>query len=419
MLFMRVLRKLISSSTARQSAIFYVGNFVINLGNYAFHFLLLKLITPPEYGEFASYLSLLYLLTIPSSAISIMVTKQVADYVSRGENEKLNSLFGYLVRKSFVFSVIIFGGLLLVNPLLGSMFRVERGAIYILAISIFPTIVSSIVNAYILGQQKLKTYITVGIVGMVVKLITAYVLIIMGYRVMGAVMSIFVAMIVAMIGAMVVIRETIWPMITIQTKFGLRSLGSYAFVYSSASLSLITVDVLLVRYYFSSLESGIYASVMTLAKTIYFGTLPLTLLVIPIISRRSNLKLSTVKIFIGIVLVLAGIGGTGVVMFGLFPELLIKILAGTAYLEGQNLLVPAGIGMLLYSLNLVVINYFMAISRPRIILGLLGGAIWQPLMIVVFHSSILSVVYVNVIIQSILLIGNSGYGVWLMRRREI
>jgi len=415
---MRLLKRLFYSSTARQSVIFYVGNFVINLGNYAFHFLLLKLISPSEYGEFASYLSLLYLLTIPSSAISIMVTKQVADYVSQGQNDKLNSMFGYLVGKSWMFSLVLFGLLLLGNPLLVLMFDVERGAIYILAISIFPTIVSSIVNAYILGQQRFKTYIVVGIVGMMVKLITAYLLIILGYRVMGAVLSIFVAMIVAMIGAIVVIKSTVWPAISSKTKFRLRSLASYAFVYSSASLALITVDVLLVRYFFSPLDSGLYASIMTLSKTIYFGTLPLTLLVIPIISRRANLGLSTGKIFGGIWLVVAGIGGMGILMFGMFPTLLIRILAGEAYLAGQSLLVPAGITMLLFSLNVMVVNYFMALSLHRIIWGLLLGAILQPIVIGFFHGSILGVVYINMMIQVGLILGNGSWGWWLMKRTK-
>ena len=75
---MKQITKHLTTPTAKNSSLFYFGSLFINFGRYLFHLLLLRFLSPSSYGEFLSYVSLLYLLTIPSGVIQTLVSRDVS-----------------------------------------------------------------------------------------------------------------------------------------------------------------------------------------------------------------------------------------------------------------------------------------------------------------------------------------------------
>ena len=93
---MKRIFRAISTPTARSTAFFYFGSFGLNVFRYFFHLILLRFLAPAEYGEFLSYLSLTYLLGIPTGTIATVITKYVAEFKGKGDKTSINLFFHYL-----------------------------------------------------------------------------------------------------------------------------------------------------------------------------------------------------------------------------------------------------------------------------------------------------------------------------------
>ena len=89
--------KAISTPTAKTSAIFYIGNFTNSIFRYLFHLVLLRFLAPAEYGEFLSYLSLIYLLSIPMTTIATVITKYVSEFKGKEDKVSINLFFHHIL----------------------------------------------------------------------------------------------------------------------------------------------------------------------------------------------------------------------------------------------------------------------------------------------------------------------------------
>ncbi len=408
--------KALSTPTARSSAFYYFGNFAVSGGRYLFHLLLLRLLLPSEYGEFLTYLSLLYLLGIPNATVNSVVVKFVAEFRGKKDHRSVNELFYYLIEKLTPFSLFL--GLLLIffSKNLSTVFKAHSLAFVVLGFSLFIGIISTVIRSYLLAFQRLTAQIVTGFVEITFTLILAFVFIRLGLSATGAVLAQIIAGVIAVLIIFILIRhEVLPPVLQTKKRFPLSIFTGYSLIYAIGSLSLISTDVLVIRYFFSEHLSGIYSSLSVLGRTIYFGLGPLIGLVLPIASHRQSATGSSRSVFIklgGAVLVL-GLAATAV--FSLFPKLIVSVVSGANYLEAASYLPVFAFSMLLFSVNLFIINYFMAIGMAKINLYLLFATIAQPALIFLFHTSLNQVVWLNLFLEVALFLPL----VWQVRRQRI
>ncbi len=397
--------KIFSTPAARSSAIFYFGSFLNNFGKYLFHLILLRLLLPAEYGEFLAYLSLLYLLSIPNGTIANLVIKHVSEYQGKGETAKINQLFYHLLKKLYPITVTIALALVIFSGTLANILKAYQGAFIILGLFTLISLISTITGSYLIAFQRFISQVLVGSVETVLMIFLALVFIKLQFSATGAVAALLLAVTVGTLLLLYLIRDSIFPRGKDKTvKFSLRTFGGYSFIYAIGSLSLISTDVLLVRYFFSEQLSGIYSSLSILGRMIYFGLGPLITLILPIASHRyAAAKTSkSVLLKLGGVIVLFGLIAASV--FSLFPSLVVTILSGPNYIEAAKYLPVFAFSMLFFSLNLFLVSYFMAIGKPKVNLYLLAITIVQPLVILAFHQSLSQIVWSNLLLETSLLI---------------
>lgn len=394
---------LLSTPTARSSAFYYFGNFTIGIGRYFFHLLLLRLLLPSEYGEFLAYLSLLYILGIPNTAVSNLVVKFVAEFKGKHDHHSINRLFYYLVKKLAPISLAL-GGLMVffANPL-SSIFKAHPTAFVILGLSLFIGLLSTIIRSYLLAFQRFVAHILIGFLDISVTLIFAYIFIKIGLSATGAVLAQILSGVISLSVCLYLIRREILP-ISAKTnrKFNLSSFTGYSLMFAIGSLSLISSDVLLVRYYFSEHLSGIYSSLSVIGRIIYFGLGPLIGLVLPIASHRHAATGSSKGVFLKLGSVIITFGLLATLLFAIFPSLIMRTLSGANYLEGAALLPFFALSMLFFSFSMFILSYLMAIGKPKFNLYLLAATISQPLIVFLFHQSLNQVVGSNLILEFVL-----------------
>jgi O-antigen/teichoic acid export membrane protein len=402
---MNRLVKTLTSKNARTTAIYYVGNFVLNIGRYCFHLILLRFLSPGEYGEFLSYLSLTYLLGIPMGTISNVVVKYVSDFNGKGDNRSINHFFYFLLKKV---SPITFGlGLLLIifSNQLSIIFKAHSIAFIVLGVSMFISLFQAIIGSYIAAFQKFIFQTVIGYLSVFLTIVFSIIFINLHFGATGAVLGQLVAGIVTTIIIFLKIKSSIVPEQPGKENFkiNLSSFTGYSLIYSLGTMSLISTDILLVRFLFDATTSGIYSSLSILGRMIFFGLSPLTGLALPIATHRYVSTGSARSIFIklGSVLLLFGLIGAGI--FTLFPNLIISLLSGSNYLSAAPLLPVFAFAMVFFALSQFTISYLMATGRPQANILLLIATILQPVMYLIFRNSFTEVVWSNLFIQLALL----------------
>ncbi|EKD53000.1 MAG: polysaccharide biosynthesis protein [uncultured bacterium] len=394
---MKRIFRAISTPTARSSAVFYFGSFGLSIFRYLFHLILLRLLAPAAYGEFLSYLSLIYLLGIPTGTIATVIIKYVAEFKGKDDKVSINLFFHYLLRTVTPIAVFLGIALIFLSGPLSFIFKANSLAFIVLGISVFISLYQTIIGSYLVAYQKFVFQTIVGFAGVLVTIVLSIFFIRLGFGATGAVIGQLLGSVATSVIIFLNVRPSVYPKIVIKKSphFSLGGLMGYSFIYALGTMSLISTDILMVRALFDPHLSGIYSALSILGRMILFGLTPLVALVLPIAAHRHAASGSARSILMKLGAVVLLFGATGAGIFSLFPTLIIRVLSGSAYLEAAPFLSIFAFTMVFFALSQFILSYLMAIGRPRANIFLLVATIAQPILFYVFRGSFPLVIWSN------------------------
>lgn len=385
------------------SLIMIVGSNAINFINYIYHLIIGRMLGPSFYGELASLISLMGLMGIIPASLSLVIIK----YVSSAKNEQeANILISWLKTKVFQTSIIFFVVVLIASPVVASFLHINKlNYLFFIAISfLFST--QSLLNRSILqGLLKFKEMILSVLLENGAKLLISISLVYLGFRVGGAVLAFAIA---AILGWLV---TNYYLKIRLKnhqkSPLNIRSMLTFSIpvlVQSFAVTSLYSSDVILVRHFFSSHEAGIYASLSTMGKIIFFGAGPIASVMFPLISQRKAREQSYKKIFMLSFFGTIALAFLVLTIYWLFPDLAIQVLYGSSFLEAKDLLLWFGVFIALFTLSSLLISYCLSLGKTSVVLFPAIAAVVQIIAICFFHQTILMVISISVIVSALLLL---------------
>ena len=408
-----MLKKISELNTAqfRVSFFYYVGNFVLNFFRYLFHLVLLRFLAPAEYGEFLSYLSLMYLLSVPSGTISTLVTKFIASYKGSGDSKSINVFFEYLVKKTAPVGVVV--GLILIsfsNPL-ATLFKAHPLAFVVLGVSAFVTLFQTITASFLAGFQRFVAQTILGFVNTLLTITFSIAFIKFGLGATGAVLGQIISGILITIVTLYLIKDSIFPFVktTKKPNLSLKKFTIYSFIFSLGTMSLISTDILIFRILFDTHASGMYSSLSILGRMILFGLTPVISLVLPMVSLRHSQNNHSESIFIKLGLSLLGLGLFGSMVFSFFSKSIVSILSGNQYLSISHLLPVFAFSMVFFALSQFILSYLMATGREKSNIILLAITLIQPVVLYLYGRSLDSFVWLNMLIHVVLLFAVAYY----------
>jgi O-antigen/teichoic acid export membrane protein len=408
--------RLRGSEFMRHNAIYFAAAIVVGGLNYLYYPILGRLLEPTAFGEVQTLVSLFlqataYLTVMGLVTIHIVANRRssaAANYTV-GELEKLSTLFGLVV----LAGTIVFGGVL------RAYFQFSSGVPFVLlAVAVVITVPYLIRSAYVNGKKLFGLNAWSSIAAAAGKLVLSAAFVAAGFGVGGAMGGIIVAQVVALGLAAYFAhkhgfrdhagRQIIgWP--------DFRALApelKYAALVLVGSLSitiLYSVDIVIVKHYFDPHVAGLYASVATVARIIFFLTVPISQVLMP------NVKLDAQPSANARILLKSGVllGGITLGILGLFwiaPEFIVGLLMGDTYREYASLLPKLGLAIgIISALNLVT-TYYMALRTYAVgVLAVAGVAITYLLMSS-NHQSLAAVV--NSMLLGTL-ITTALYGSWI------
>lgn len=389
------MRKIISHPLFSGSALMVGGSMFINVINYFYHLIFGRLLGPVDYGVLASLFSILYIIGIVPTSTSVAIVK----FISSCRNDDEISLVYKSLNKLILLIALIFVGIMLISSSFIANFLHIDNVFSVVLISpiLFFSLITLINQATSQGILKFMGFILPAFVSSIGKLLFGVLFIILGFSVSGAMGGILLGAIFSYLISISPVREIADRNIK-RIKYDFKPFLKYSFpvlIQALAFTSIFTIDVILVKHYFSPFEAGIYAALSTLGKIIFFASAPIASAMFPIVVKKKVQNEKYVRIFIISFIVTAGVGVLITLVYWIFPELIINILYGNAYLLAKSELVFMGIFVLFYSLSNFLVNFLLSISKTTAVIFPLLAAIIQPILIYLYHRNISEIIRVS------------------------
>lgn len=391
------------------------GSFYVFIGTTASSFLAFILnvyfareLTYAEYGVLASLSSLIALLTIPSSSLSAIVVRYATVYFANNEISKASKFYKKTFLNLILLSIFINVVTLLFFPFLSSFLKIESIVLVLISsLSVTAFYFATLNMAFIQSLLKFRLLGILYLIAGVGKLASGIILVMLGFNVYGAIFATLVFSLIDFIfGFYPITRIIKTPSENIN--IGTKTFISYAAPTAIAIFSLssfISIDVILVKHYFSAVDAGLYGGLSLVGKVIFYFTGPIALAMFPLIVKKHSSGEKYHGLFL-LSLSLVIVSSLIITLFYfIFPEFVLNMfLGGKDYLKMANYLGLFGIFLTIYSINNVFINFFLSIKKTSVFIVVLVFALLQIILIYLFHRSFMDIINISIFISILLMI---------------
>ena len=316
-----------------------------NVANYFFQFYMARNLSTEDYGILNSLMSLMMILTVPTGVILMVLAKYSSHFKALKDMAQVRALFLNSLKKVLLYSSLGLVLYLLFSRYLGSFLKVPSLLpIIILGFIIFFSLLLPVNLGILQGLQKFWSFgIGCGLGG-AFRLMFGIFLVALGLRVNGALAAIALSSFVLTIFTFIPLRLLFSPKLAPAAynppkhnpgiKENNNALIAYSLPVMLALFSfmvLVSLDLILVKHYFSAEEAGIYSSAAVLGRALFFLPTAIVMALFPMVSEQHTLKQDTYQLLkkgLGLTLLLSGVGAL-VYLFA--PGLAISILFGAKF----------------------------------------------------------------------------------------
>lgn len=328
--------------------------------NYLFNIYISRNFIPNDFGIFSSIMGVILLLQIPSTAI------QTGVMLAIGKNKSgNNSAFMYkMYIKAIFFGLLIATLFIALSPIISNIINIPQHLFVPLSVVLFLMILSPIGKGYLLGSDRIYQSNIVNFVETVLKFLIGFLAI-----------STFKSSL-----ELVTLASGIPLLVTILLSFRylrmkpvkqtspmlIASDVIYLFILLTLINIPITVDLMLVN----PIIRPEYAALTLVGKIVLYSTVLLSSFTMSKLSTTQDMK-RKFNIFMITTLVSLLIGLTITTILAIYPEKILEIMFSGSYLEMSSYLWIYGLGMVIYSTALLLLNYIISMSRNKVVITIL------------------------------------------------
>lgn len=399
------IKKAATHPLAKGSVIVFAGSMAANIGSYLYHLVVGRILGPVQYGELAALLSLSYIFNVITVVLQTVVAKFVAEKTAVGKTGEIRSLVVGLTRLLGIGTIISIGILYIVAPSISGFLHIENHMVVMFLFAGIAFSFLGIVYASVLqGKQRFVEGMIVLNMNALLRLLAGFLA--ASFGVLAVLMSNTVAVCLATLVTLWMIRDIFY------TKHSVDQVRVYplfrASIWTFLSILGISVlnsqDVVVVKHFLPSLESGWYAALSTMGKIIFFASYSIAYVLLPIVSSRSAKGAKSTDLIYVSLGIVSFISIAITAAFFALPELSLQILYGKTYVGAATYLGLFGIFSSLYTLAYTIVTALLGLGKTSVWWILIGVALLQDVLLSNFHTGISSVISVNISVSATLVI---------------
>lgn len=402
----------------RNSIVLFGGTMIVNVLNYVFHLVLGRMATPEEYGEIESLISLLVIVSVPAAALGLIATKYGAITKKNKNGANARSIFVYLSRKVFILAILFFLVALFVTPLVKDFLNLP---------SVFPIVflwfvmglsfLGSVAVGFLNGWQQFGSVNYSGISATLVKIVFCIGFLWIGYGVSGVMGGLVVSGIISYGVSYWFLKK-----VFLQTEssesipIDFSSFRYYLIPFFLGTLAVTilgNVDLIFAKHALDPVSAGEYGALSVTAKTIFFATGVLTTVLFSMTAGKDRLAEASQKTFLLAFCATFGVVILSILLFFLFPEIILSILFGNKYVHMSEYLGWFAIIAGLYSVVNLLLQYFLSIEKMKVIPLFLFFSSLEVVILFLFGDSLYAIISITIFTQ--LIVGVVGV-IYFMRK---
>lgn len=391
--------RIVTHPLAKGSAIVLIGSSLANVGAYAYHLVVGRMLGPVSYGELASLFSFSYILNVPSTVLQTVLTRYISEFHATNELGKAKHLSLTVLRWLGLALVI---GTVVIIPFVG-MFAdflhikqpVSVFYMYLTSALLLLTVVQS---ALMQGSQLFVSAMVFLNITMVLRLIGGAV----GAS-FGVTETVLAGVVTGGIGFIVyfIPLGSIYRAKSLASGIHKKEFVSYSmpsFISLLGITSLYSTDIMLAKHFLPPLEAGYYAALSVMGKIVYFASSSVSYVLFPVIAARTKQKSDSQQL-VYLALFAVAIVSLGITAgYFIFPKFALQLLFGPSYFPAAGYVGWMGIFLSLYSLSYVLIMTLLGKGNTIVWRFVAFAAIGQIIAIILFHQDMFGIIAANIFV---------------------
>lgn len=356
------IKQLANHHLVKGSFIVLIGNSIVSFLNYLYHLIAGRLLLPDQYGLLESLIALTYFILVFTQAFSFSVINLIA----RAKKSLIFSLVKQLENRALKLSFIFWLLFLILFPFLKEFLHLPNFLIFLLfSLQVFFCFLPAVYLSTLQARLKFFSFSLVGISQSLSKDIFAFVLIFIGWQVKGALGGLIISGLIGLLIGQKLVKKY-WKRKSEKQNTKLTNhFWRYSFLSLVTNLALTSIystDILLVRHYFSSYQSGIYSAVSVLGKMIFFAATSILLVAFPLFVKYKDDYKKLSQTFGLCFLFLLIICLVGLFVFKLWPGAIVKLLYGQGYAEAISFLPYFAVFISLFAVLTLLVQFLLALE---------------------------------------------------------
>ncbi len=355
--------------TAKSIGVMFIATSAVNLINFFYHIIMGRLLGPSEYGVLTSIISFLFISSAIMGTVQTTSAKYASIYMAQDSIVKIRSFFYSITKRLLVFSIVIFIIIIIFLSKITSFLKIDSAyPIIFLGIMIIEGSLISVGTGTLQGIKKFKSLGIISVLGVLLKLILGIILVYFGLKANGAIFGFMLATLLSYLFIFIPLRDILGKKVDrdIDNKVNIREFYKSIFfiLISTILFSLLSyTDIILVKHFFSSSDTGFYSAAAQIGRIILFFPAAVSVVVFPRLSEKYTKKENINVTFIKGSAIIALISVVFLIVYYFFPEFLMNLIYGSKYLAASDLIFKYGIFMTFISLITLQIFYFISIGK--------------------------------------------------------
>ncbi len=342
---------------------------LFNALNFIFQFSMARLLSVVEYGVLATLFSFIYIMSIFTESIQMVIVKYAAAEKNDG---KVKNLLRKSLQKAFFASMFLFICYALIALFLTKALEIPYSLLLLNGVFIFSSLLLPVNRGLMLGKKMFGMLGVSLLVEAVLKLGLGITFVFLGWKVFGALLGTLIGTFASFFFSFIPLQSIFKSREKKAQTSGIYTYTTPVFIITATILAFYSLDILVAKAVFDAQTAGHYAIASVLAKTLFLATQPISKAMFPL-SVTGKKKSGSRLLYEALAFLSACILAVCLVAY-FFPGFLITLFSGKTIAESAHILFPLTLGVGILSLANLVLWY-------KISKGMVSRAGYLPLIV--------------------------------------
>lgn len=378
----------------KEGSLLFISTLVVNIGNYGINLLLGRWLGPADFSEVGLLVTLLLMLSFIALAFQLTAAKYAASYTADNDPEALAALIKWLRRMALITGIALAVLLTALSYAWQEFFKTRSPFIFpVFGLGMPLYLLMSINRGLLQGKGRYGKLALTYQAEMWARLLLSILLVWAGGGVTGITWSITLSLLCAYLASYTAagISHTPVPDQKAVLRFLLLIL-----IYECSQILINNSDTVLVKHFFTPVEAGLYAALALIGRIVYFSTWTVVTLLFPTVIKLEKEGKPHLKYFAGGLLLVGGVAAVIIAAGYLFPQWMVNILFGPAYLAVAPFLWKYAMATALFACANVFVYYNLSLDRRLPVWIMIAGGMLQIILIWFFHKDFMQVINIQI-----------------------